>query len=65
MIFPSDYGEGATPVPIPNTVVKPFSADGTHGLSVGRVGRCWVFLFLALLLFYFYYNINKCFILDI
>ena len=25
----SDDGEGATPVPIPNTEVKPFSADGT------------------------------------
>ena len=25
----SDEGEGDTPVPIPNTEVKPFSADGT------------------------------------
>ena len=25
----SDYSEGDTPVPIPNTVVKPVSADGT------------------------------------
>ena len=24
-----DNGEGETPVPIPNTAVKPFSADGT------------------------------------
>ena len=24
-----DYDEGVTPVPIPNTEVKPFSADGT------------------------------------
>ena len=24
-----DHGEGETPVPIPNTEVKPFSADGT------------------------------------
>ena len=23
------HGEGVTPVPIPNTAVKPFSADGT------------------------------------
>jgi len=23
------HGEGETPVPIPNTAVKPFSADGT------------------------------------
>ena len=27
--FPGGNGEGATPVPIPNTEVKPFSADGT------------------------------------
>jgi hypothetical protein len=31
------YGERATPVPIPNTEVKPLSADGTG--STGRVGR--------------------------
>ncbi len=27
--FPGGYREGATPVPIPNTEVKPFIADGT------------------------------------
>jgi hypothetical protein len=27
--FPGGNGGGATPVPIPNTVVKPSSADGT------------------------------------
>ena len=27
--IPSDLAEGETPVPIPNTVVKPFKADGT------------------------------------
>ncbi len=27
--FLGDHGEGVTPVPIPNTEVKPFSADGT------------------------------------
>ena len=27
--FPGDLSEGATPVPIPNTAVKPFSPDGT------------------------------------
>ena len=27
--FPGDHSEGATPVPIPNTAVKPFSPDGT------------------------------------
>ena len=26
-----DHGGGATPVPIPNTAVKPTSADGTWG----------------------------------
>ena len=33
-----DYSEGETPVPIPNTAVKPLSADGT-ALTRGRVGR--------------------------
>ena len=27
--FPGDYGGGVPPVPIPNTAVKPSSADGT------------------------------------
>ncbi len=27
--FLGDHSEGETPVPIPNTVVKPLSADGT------------------------------------
>ena len=27
--FPGDISEGVPPVPIPNTEVKPFSADGT------------------------------------
>ena len=27
--MPGDYGEEATPVPIPNTEVKLFNADGT------------------------------------
>ncbi len=29
LIYPSDHAEGVTPVPIPNTVVKPLKADGT------------------------------------
>ena len=29
-----------TPVPIPNTEVKLFSADGSGGLPPVRVGRC-------------------------
>ena len=30
--FPGGYGGGATPVPIPNTAVKPSCADGTAAL---------------------------------
>ena len=38
-------GEGATPVPISNTEVKPFSADGAVPLERdGRVGRGREFL---------------------
>jgi hypothetical protein len=33
------YGGGDIPVPIPNTAVKPTSADGTWGSPPGRVGR--------------------------
>ncbi len=32
--FLGDHGEGETPVPIPNTEVKPFSADGTAWVAV-------------------------------
>ena len=28
------HSEGETPVPIPNTAVKPFSADGTVSIDV-------------------------------
>ena len=35
-----DHSGGGTPVPIPNTVVKPASADGTSSSGAGRVGRC-------------------------
>ena len=35
-----DNGEEVTPVPIPNTEVKLFSADGNWGLPPVRVGRC-------------------------
>ena len=31
--FSGDYIEGETPVPIPNTAVKPASADGTWGVT--------------------------------
>jgi hypothetical protein len=36
--------EGATPVPIPNTAVNPFCADGTAFFGRGRVGRCRILL---------------------
>ena len=48
-----DDGEEVTPVPIPNTEVKLFSADGSWGIPPVRVGRrqanerpaeCWSFL---------------------
>ena len=32
--------EEVTPVPIPNTAVKLFSADGSWGFPPVRVGRC-------------------------
>ncbi len=36
-----DNSGGDTPVPIPNTAVKPARANGTNAqLGVGRVGRC-------------------------
>ena len=35
-------GEEVTPVPIPNTEVKLFSADGSWGFPPARVGRCQV-----------------------
>ncbi len=39
-MFSGDNGGGATPVPIPNTAVKPFSGDGTATSRGGRVARC-------------------------
>ena len=47
--FPGDDGGGATPVPIPNTAVKPSSADGT-AVYCGRVGRRQEFKFLKIAL---------------
>jgi hypothetical protein len=32
--FPGGSSEGETPVPIPNTAVKPLSADGTAQVAV-------------------------------
>ena len=58
---PKDFGGdsgGVTPVPIPNTVVKPTSADGTWDecpresrsppdfrLAAGRKTRCFIFYY--------------------
>jgi hypothetical protein len=36
--FSGGHSEGETPVPIPNTVVKPLSVDGTT-LETGRESR--------------------------
>ena len=41
--LPGDYGGGVTPVPFPNTEVKPSSADDTAFLKGGKVGRCQAF----------------------
>ncbi len=38
-LLSSDDGEEVTPVPIPNTEVKLFSADGSWGIPPVRVGR--------------------------
>ena len=42
--FPTVHRAGATPVPIPNTEVKPRFGDGTAHFLGGRVARRWDFL---------------------
>ena len=39
-----DDSEEVTPVPIPNTEVKLFSADGSWGFPPVRVGRCQAYI---------------------
>ena len=39
--FPTAFRVGATPVPIPNTEVKPHIGDGTAHVLRGRVARRW------------------------
>ena len=39
-IMSGNDGEEVTPVPIPNTEVKLFSADGSWGFPPVRVGHC-------------------------
>jgi hypothetical protein len=46
--FPGAYSLRATPVPIPNTEVKPQRAYGTTVICRGRVGRCQGILFCRL-----------------
>jgi hypothetical protein len=41
--LPGDYGGGVTPVPFPNTEVKPSRADDTAFLKGGKVGHCRAF----------------------
>ena len=40
-VFPTVHRVGATPVPIPNTEVKPHFGDGTARFTGGRVARRW------------------------
>ena len=35
-----DDGKKVTPVPMPNTVVKLLSAEGSEGFPLVRLGRC-------------------------
>ena len=42
--FFGNNSAGVTPDPISNSEVKPACADGTAGLSCGRVGRCRSYL---------------------
>ena len=44
LILPGDHSEEVPPVPIPNTEVKLFSADGTVPRRYGRVGHRQAFL---------------------
>jgi hypothetical protein len=45
--------EGETPVPIPNTAVKPFSGDGTATSRGGRVARCQDLIYSCAMLLVF------------
>ena len=46
--MPGDNGGGVTPVPIPNTEVKPSNANDTAALSGGKVGhRQAFFIFIG------------------
>ena len=53
------YSEGVPPVPMPNTEVKPFSADGTATSRGGRVGRCRDYRFCPQLYAGFFFDLFK------
>ena len=46
-LLPGDYCGGGTPVPFPNTEVKPSCADDTASLRGGKVGHRRAFLFFT------------------
>ena len=54
-----DNGGGVTPVPIPNTEVKPSNADDTASLRGGKVGRRQVFLFTNPAMPGFFHNYTR------
>jgi hypothetical protein len=42
--FSGDFVDRVTPVPIPNTVVKPVGADDTAAFSCGKVGSRRIYI---------------------
>ena len=43
-----DDGKKVTPVPMPNTVVKLLSAEGSEGFPLVRLGRCRAYSYSAI-----------------
>ena len=48
-----DDGKKVTPVPMPNTVVKLLSAEGSEGFPFVRLGRCRAYIFFCFFLWRF------------
>ncbi len=70
LIQSGGYSEEATPVPIPNTEVKLFSADGSWGLPPVRVGRCQApgkraAIIVAVLFLYMRKNFSESFYINL
>ncbi len=69
LTFPGDDCEEVTPVPIPNTVVKLFHADGTWGLppweSRSLPGLFFIELYHLIEFFFFWFSYLSCSILNI